>query len=110
MVPEGTGFLEGVTLRRPLWDVDDDHNLVGRDYQAEPVVPMDKENQDDSLTSCRGDSSYAVKVEGHDICGLPALRQFCIDCDLNINVLFTIILTPLMSLTSCGNTSRITPT
>ena len=84
--PEGAGFLEGITLRHPLRDVDGDRDLVGLDHHTEPTVPAFDGDQNDSLTSCRDGSESAGKVRCHNRFGLPAYRHFCANCGSDINL------------------------
>lgn len=80
--PEGAGSLRRIRPQRSLWNVYDDHGLVGHDHHADAVGPAtDDDPRRDSNTSYRDGSGCAEKLRGHGALGLPAYRQFSTCCD-----------------------------
>ncbi len=61
-VPCGTGFLKGITLQHPLRDVDDDHDLIGRNRQSDTVGTVTDVDLYDHTTSCRDGTGRAVNA------------------------------------------------
>lgn len=85
--PEGAGFLQGITLRHPLWDVYDDHTVSGDDRQPETAVPTFEDNLEDHLTSCRaGSLGSPSDWKSRQSLGTSPLRQFCETCGSDINL------------------------
>ena len=74
--PEGAGSLRRIRPDHSLWNVDGDCDLVGLDHYTKTVPTALDADLDDPNTSYRDGPACAVKVVGHDICGLPALRHF----------------------------------
>lgn len=61
--PEGAGPLRRVRPDHSLWNVDDDHGLVGHDRQPYAVHPTADVDHKDHLTSHRDGSGLAERLE-----------------------------------------------
>lgn len=85
--PEGAGPLRRVRPDHSLWNVDDDHGLVGHDRQPYAVHPTADVDHKDHLTSHRDGSGLAERLVVHGEPGLPVYRHPspCGSCEINIS-------------------------
>lgn len=102
--PEGAGPLRRVRPDHSLWNVDDDHGLVGHDRQPYAVHPTADVDHKDHLTSHRDGSGLAERLVVHGEPGLPVYRHPspCGSCEINISG-FRITMTYRIP---CGNVKK----